>query len=116
MALKNNIKKEIIQPQKNGFKWVIIISIIFCELFTYTLVRTESTQTILRTFDIRKEIAQKISYQKELLIERERLKSDDRITMIAKTRLNLITDTLSQTIYLPPSQKPDATQNIGEDN
>ena len=116
MALKNNIKKETKQPQKIGFKWVIVISIIFCEFFTYALVRTESTQTILGTFNIRKELAQKISYQKALLIERERLKSDERITKIAKTRLNLITDTLSQTIYLPQAQKPDKNQNFGEDN
>jgi len=116
MAIKNDITKRIIQPQKAGFHWIVIISIIFCQFLTYTWIRTESTQTILEMSSARTQLAQKASYQKALLIERERLKSDDRITRIAKTRLNLLTDTLSQTIYLPASQRSGTQTALGEDN
>ncbi len=105
MAIKNNIPKKIIQPKKAGFHWVVIIGIIFCELLTYTWVRTESTHTILQISSSQKQLGEKVSYQKALSIERDRLKSDDRITRIAKTRLNLSTHSLSQTIYWPVSQK-----------
>lgn len=104
MAVKNNIPKKTIQPKTPGFHWVVIIGIIFCELLTYTWVRTESTQTILQMSGFQKQFIEKVSYQKALSIERDRLKSDGRITRIAKTRLNLATHTLSQTIYWPVSK------------
>ncbi|MCP3872080.1 MAG: hypothetical protein GY699_02855 [Desulfobacteraceae bacterium] len=101
MAIKNNIPKKIVEQQHAGFPWLIIICFIFCELLIYTWVRTESTQTIFRVSNIQEEYIQKISYHKALSVERDRLKSDGRITRIAKTRLNLLTDTGSQTIYFP---------------
>jgi hypothetical protein len=120
MAIKNNIQRRIIQPQKAGFHWVVIIGIIFCELLTYTWIRTESTQTILQISSAQKQFGKDITYQKALYIERDRLKSDDRITRIAKTRLNLVTHTLSQTIYWPVSQKAGSgnlnNKIIGENN
>ncbi len=106
MTVRNNITKKIMPPQKVGFRWIIISSIIFCQFFTYTWIRTESTQTIIEISSIRNQLAKKLTYQNALLIERARLKSDDRITRIAKTRLNLLTSTLSQTIYLAPERKP----------
>ncbi|MCK5695381.1 MAG: hypothetical protein KAH62_02045 [Desulfobacula sp.] len=66
----------------------------------YTWVRTESIQTILRVSREQEVSAKKTSYRKALSVERDRLKSDDRITRIARTRLNLFTDTVNQTIYL----------------
>lgn len=106
MAIKNNIPQKI-PSQKSSFRWLIIISIIFCELLVYTWVRTEATQTILRVSSGQAAFIEKTSYQKALSIERDRLKSDDRITRIAKTRLNLLTDTADQTIYLPTSPLKD---------
>jgi hypothetical protein len=47
---------------------------------------------------------EKTSYNKALSVERDRLNSDDRITRIAKTRLNLSSDTLEQTVYLSGEQ------------
>ncbi len=105
MPIKNNITQKVIQPKKAGFHWIVLIGIIFCELLTYTWVRTESTQTILQISNFQRQYDEKVSYQKALSMERDRLKSDDRITQIAKTRLNLSTHTLSQTIYWPVSQK-----------
>lgn len=100
MTIKNNIPPKSIQAKKPGFYWFVIISILFCELLFYTGVRTESAQTILRVSREQDVFAKKISYRKALSVERDRLKSDDRITRIAKTRLNLFTDTVNQTIYL----------------
>ncbi|CCK79379.1 MULTISPECIES: hypothetical protein [Desulfobacula] len=100
MTLKNNIHRKADQIQKAGFHWIIIICLIFCELLVHTWIRTESTHTILRVSKAQGEYSKKISYQKALSVERDRLKSDDRITRIAKTRLSLSTHTLDQTIYL----------------
>jgi hypothetical protein len=100
MVIKNNIHKKNIQPQKPGFRWFVIISIIFCELLVYTWIRTESNQTILRISREREVFVGKTSYRKALSLERDRLNSDGRITRIAKSRLNLFTDTADQTIYL----------------
>ncbi|MBC2704630.1 hypothetical protein [Desulfobacula sp.] len=102
MAIKNNIPPKI-PSRKSSFRWLVIISIIFCELLVYTWIRTESTQTILRVSKGQEAFVKKASYHKALSVERDRLKSDDRITRIAKTRLNLLTDTANQTIYLPIS-------------
>jgi hypothetical protein len=113
MTIKNNITRKIIQPKKAGFHWFVIISIIFCELLTYTWIRTESTQTILQISSTQKLLTKKTSYQKALSIERDRLKSDDRITRIARTRLNLLTATLGQTIYFPASKNL-ISKNPGE--
>ncbi|MBT3176075.1 MAG: hypothetical protein HOG03_00265 [Desulfobacula sp.] len=100
MTIKNNISPKKVEPQKIGFSWLVIICLIFCELLVYTWIRTESTQTILRVSKAQAAYISKTSYFKALSVERDRLKSDDRITRIAKTRLNLSPDTLDQIIYL----------------
>lgn len=109
MTIKNSIPQKVSPPKKAGFRWFVIITIIFCELLAYTWVRTESTQTILRVSRAQEAFTKKASYHNALSVERDRLKSDDRITRIAKTRLNLSTDTLNQTIYI-------ALSPTGEEN
>jgi cell division protein FtsL len=99
MTIKNNISKKMVRPQKIGFHWIVIICLIFCELLCCTWIRTESTQTILRISRAQAAYIEKTSYYKALSVERDRLKSGDRITSIAKTRLKLSNDTLAQTIY-----------------
>ncbi len=101
MAIKNQSARKQIKPQRVGFRWLIIIGIIFSELLVYTWVRTESSQASIRVSRHRDSLAQQASYLKAISVERDRLRSDDRITKIAKTRLNLSTDTSKQTIYLP---------------
>jgi len=86
--------------QKIGYRWLALILVMFCELMIHTWVRTESTQTILRISQAQAEIVKKISYGKALAVERDRLKSDARITRIARTRLGLSTNIFNQTIYL----------------
>jgi hypothetical protein len=100
MAIKNNTIKKNTKPQTRGLAWIIIICVIFGELLTYTWIRTESTHTILRVSAAQGALVRKISYNKALSVERDRLKSDDRITRIAKSKLNLSTDTSNPTIYL----------------
>lgn len=99
MTIKNNIPQRPVKPQKGGLSWLLVIGIIFCQLLTYTWVRTESTQTILRISKARSIHAQKTSYNKALAVEKQRLKSDERITRIARTRLDLSIETSGQTIY-----------------
>ena len=83
-----------------GYRWLALILVLFCELLGHAWVRTESTQTILRISNAQAGITKAISYGKALSVERDRLKSDNRITKIARTRLGLSTDTFDQTIYL----------------
>lgn len=91
--------KSPIQKKTKGSLWLLIIFIIFSELMVYTWVRTESTQTLLRISTAEDRLLQKRSYHKALLAEKEGLKSDARITRIARNRLNLSTATMKQTIY-----------------
>ncbi len=89
----------IAKQQNPGYRWLVLILILFCEFLAHTWVRTESTQTILSISTAQAGIAAKLSYRNELAVERDRLKSDDRITQIARTHLDLSTDVLNQTIY-----------------
>ena len=96
MAIKDKPQTK----QSSGFRWLVLIAVLFCELLTHAWVRTESTQTILRISNAQAGIAKARSYGDALSLERNRLKSDARITRIARTRLDLSTDTFNQTIYL----------------
>jgi hypothetical protein len=104
MTIHNHISKQHLPPQRAGFRWIAVIVVLFCELLAYTWVRTESTQTILRVSRAQEIHREKISYHKALSVERDRLNSDERITRIAKTRLNLSGDTLGQTVYFSGEQ------------
>ena len=121
MATNNNIKKNM-RAQKTELHWIVIISIIFCQVLAYLSIRTHSTQTILAISSFQKQLVKKTSYQKALFVERDRLKADKRITSIAKTKLNLVTATLSQTIYLPVlpassiQNEPGAHKTLKKDN
>lgn len=83
-----------------GIKWLILICILFAELLVHTWVRTESTQTILDISSAQARLSTLLSYQKELTLERDRLRSDDRIIRIAASQLNMTNDVFNQTIYL----------------
>ncbi len=100
MAIKNNISKKQVVPQTAGFRWLIVISIIFFELLCYAWVRTETTQTMLRISKAERRLIENQSYQTALLLEIDRLKSEDRITKIASSKLNLSRDLGTNTYYL----------------
>lgn len=90
---------KISTEQGARYRWLVLILILFCEFMAHTWVRTESTQTILRISKAQAGVAKKLSYRNALAVERDRLKSDDRITQIARTHLDLSTDLFNQTIY-----------------
>lgn len=89
------------QPsQRVGYRWLALILVLFCELMVHAWVRTESIQAIVRISNAQTGITTSLSYGRALSVERDRLKSDERITRIARTHLGLSPDTFSQTIYL----------------
>jgi cell division protein FtsL len=94
---KNNKTQE---KQRVGFRWLALILVLFCELMVHAWVRTESTQAIVRISNAQAGITKSLSYGRALSVERDRLKSDARITRIARTHLGLSPDTFNQTIYL----------------
>ena len=85
---------------KTGVYWFLIIGILFCQILAHTMIRTQTTQTILAISKAQGELAKAQSYTKELALERDRLASDGRITRIAREQLGLKINTLNQTIYL----------------
>ncbi len=91
---------DIPNPRRKGLRWLALILVLVCQLMVHAWVRTESTQVMLRISKAQSEIQKKISYRKALSLERDRLKSDARITRIARTRLGLSSDIFNQTIYL----------------
>ncbi|MDD9301083.1 MAG: cell division protein FtsL [Desulfobacter sp.] len=93
-------RQEIFGQQRKGLRWFALILILVCELLAHAWIRTESTQTMLRISKGQAKIQKDLSYRKALVLERERLKTDDRITMIARTRLGLTSDIFNRTIYL----------------
>ena len=100
MAIVNNITQKTLQPQKASTHWVAIIFILFSLLLAYTWTRTETTQTMLRLSEAQRSLSEKMSYQKALSIERDRLKSDSRIIGIASRKLNLFKGSPGQIVYL----------------
>ena len=95
-----NWKRTVEKPPSNGLKWVLIISLLFGELLLHTWVRTGATQVTLEISQAQSRLADLLSYQRELTLERDRLKSDDRIIRIARSQLGLTDDVFNKTVYL----------------
>ncbi|HSL60617.1 MAG TPA: cell division protein FtsL [Desulfotignum sp.] len=87
-------------PSSSGLQWMLIICLLFGVLLLHTWVRTEATQITLEISLAQSRLSDLLSYQKELTVERDRLKSDDRIVHIARSQLGLTDDVFNQTIYL----------------
>ncbi len=82
-------------------KWFALILVLVCESMAHAWIRTESTQAMIRISQAQTQIQTTISYRKALWLERDRLKSDVRITRIARTRMGLTSEVSEKTIYLP---------------
>ena len=95
-----NQKRTAQKTRTTGVKWLILICILFGELLVHTWVRTESTQAILDISSAQARLSALLSYQRELTLERARLRSDDRIIRIAGSQLKMTSDVFNQTIYL----------------
>ncbi len=83
-----------------ALKWVLVLSILFAELLVHTWGRTGATQGTLEISMAQSRLSDLLSYQKELTLERDRLKSDNRIIAIGRTQLGLTDEVFNQTIFL----------------
>ena len=99
-AIVNNVEKPAPVPKRIGWYWFVIILVVFCEFLGHVLIRTETTQTMLRISTAERQLAKLQNYQKALHIEVDRLKSEDRIRRIAASKLNLVRDIETQVYYL----------------
>ena len=84
----------------SALKWVLILSVLFGELLLHTWVRTGATQVTLEISLAQSRLSDLLSYQKELTLERDRLKSDTRIIAIGRSQLSLTEEVFNQTIFL----------------
>ena len=95
--------KKQIPPGQNrkGLRWFFLIMLIAAELILNAWIRSESSQAMQQISQSRTQIRDLTEYRAALNVERERLKSEGRIIRLAHSRLGMVTETLSQTIYLP---------------
>lgn len=83
-----------------ALKWVLVLSVLFAELLLHTWIRTGATQVTLEISLAQSRLSDLLSYQRELTLERDRLKSDNRIISIARSQLGLTEEVFNQTIFL----------------
>ena len=94
---KNAVKKEM---KRVPGAWLVLLVVFICELFIYTAVRVDCTRN---RFQISlAQGAQKSSqtYQRELIIELDRLGAPERISRIARSRLKLEMPEQGQVVYM----------------
>ncbi|NWH04764.1 cell division protein FtsL [Desulfobacter latus] len=89
-----------IQTHKE-LRWFLLIIVLAAELICNTWIRSESSQAMIMIAKTESQIRDMADYRQALSVELERLKSEARITRIARTRLGLRPDIFNQTIYLP---------------
>lgn len=97
----NTSQKQIdsIQNRKE-LRWVLLIIVLAAELICNAWIRSESNQAMIMVARTESQIRDMADYRQALSVELERLKSEARITRIARTRLGLTPDIFNQTIYL----------------
>ena len=84
----------------SALKWVVILSVLFAEMLLHAWVRTGATQVTLEISLAQSRLSDLLSYQRELTLERDRLKSDTRIIGIARSQMGLTEDVFNQTLFL----------------
>ena len=93
-------QSDSIQNQ-TGLLWFFLIIVLAGELICNAWIRSESNQAMIMIAKTEHRIQELADYRQALGVEIERLKSDTRITRIARTRLELAPDIFNETIYLP---------------
>ena len=98
-----NTPKHQIHPFQNrkGLWWFLLIVVLAAELISNSWIRSESNQAMIMIAKTESRIRNLTDYRQALGMEIERLKSEARITHIARTQLGLAPDIFNQTIYLP---------------
>jgi len=81
-------------------RWFLLIIVLAAELICNAWIRSESSQAMIMIAKTESQIRDMADYRQALSVELERLKSEARITHIARTRLGLTPDIFNQTIYL----------------
>jgi len=97
-----NRKKDNRQDQENTFqgKWMVLIVFFILELLLYTWIRVGQAHTGKRIFLATQDQKKALKYRSELLVEKERLSSPERIMTIARDSLNLHTPSPEQIINM----------------
>lgn len=97
----NTSQKKIDSIQNcKELRWFLLIIVLAAELICNAWIRSESSQAMIRIAKTESQIRDMADYRQALSVELERLKSEARITRIARTRLGLTPDIFKQTIYL----------------
>lgn len=86
---------------RKGLLWFFLIIVLAAELICNAWIRSESSQAMIMIAKTESQIRDMADYRQALSVEIARLKSDARISRIARTRLGLTPDIFNQTIYLP---------------
>ncbi|MDY0220404.1 MAG: cell division protein FtsL [Desulfobacterium sp.] len=94
---KNAVKKEI---KKVPGRWLVLLVVFICELFIYTAVRVDCTRNRFQIFLAQEAQKSAQTYQRELVLELDRLGAPERIAKIARSRLNLEMPDQGQVVYM----------------
>ena len=86
---------------RKGLLWFFLIMVLAAELICNAWIRSESNQAMIMIAKTESRIRNLTDYRQALGMEIERLKSEARITHIARTQLELAPDIFNKTIYLP---------------
>lgn len=102
----NTPQKQINSIQnRKGLLWFFLIVVLATELICNAWIRSESSQVMIMIAKTESRIRDMADYRQALGVEIERLKSEARITRIARTKLGLTPDVFNQTIYLSKGTK-----------
>lgn len=94
---KNAVKKEM---KKIPGWWLLVLVVFICELFIYTAIRVDCTRNRFQISLAQEAQKSAKTYQRELIIELDRLGAPERIARIARSRLNLEMPDQSQVVYM----------------
>jgi cell division protein FtsL len=94
---KNAVKKEI---KRVPGSWLVLLVVFICELFIYTAVRVDCTRSRFQISLAQEAQKSAQTFQRELIIELDRLGAPERIARIARSRLNLEVPEQGQVVYM----------------
>ena len=102
MLFRSRVKKNIIKKEikKVPGRWLVLVVLLICELFIYTAVRVDCTRNRYQIFLAQEAQKSAQTYQRELVIELDRLGAPERIAKIARSRLNLEMPDQGQVVYM----------------
>lgn len=94
---RNSAKSEI---KRIPGHWLVLLVLFICELFIYTGIRVDCTRNRFQISQAQEAGKRARTYQKELIIELDRLGAPERIAKIARTRLGLEMPGQDQVVYM----------------